>query len=120
MPIGSGGWGQSCARTTQFSIATSLSSCCGATSPLEPQPERSHEGVRGRSPIRLVTNQDPIRLLEVRQLATKRSGDMIKRVADLARGVLLLDTDMHADQEARLLSDGSHQQDSGERFEMSH
>ena len=48
---------------------------------------------------------------EVRALAAGRFGDMVKGVVDMARGVLLLDADMHADQEADLLSEGSRQAD---------
>ena len=36
---------------------------------------------------------------------------MVKGVVDLARGILLLDADMHADQEAALLAEGSRQAD---------
>ena len=39
--------------------------------------------------------------------AQARFGDMIKGVVDLQRGILLLDADLHADQEASLLADGS-------------
>ncbi len=48
---------------------------------------------------------------ELRQLATARFGDMTKAVVDLKRGVMLLDAELHADQEAALLADGSAQQD---------
>ena len=34
---------------------------------------------------------------------------MIKGVVDLERGILLLDADLHADQEASLLAEGSKQ-----------
>ena len=44
-------------------------------------------------------------------MAKARFGDMVKAVVDLRRGVMLLDADMHADQEAELLADGSAQQD---------
>lgn len=40
-----------------------------------------------------------------------RFRDMIKGVVDLRRRLLVLDADMHADQEASLLADGSHQRD---------
>ncbi len=40
-----------------------------------------------------------------------RFTDMVKGVVDLRRGVLLLDADMHADQEAVLLAEGSAQAD---------
>ena len=48
---------------------------------------------------------------DVRVLARGRFGDMVKGVVDLRRGVLLLDADMHADQEAELLAEGSAQVD---------
>lgn len=48
---------------------------------------------------------------ELRQLAERRFGDMTKAVVDLRRGVMLLDAELHADQEAALLADGSAQQD---------
>jgi hypothetical protein len=48
---------------------------------------------------------------ELRQLAKARFGDMVKVVVDLKRSVMLLDADMHADQEAELLAEGSAQQD---------
>lgn len=61
--------------------------------------------------MRLVTDQNPIVIEELRTLAATRFGDMVKGVADVARGILLIDADMHADQEALLLSEGSRQQD---------
>ena len=36
---------------------------------------------------------------------------MVKAVVDLRRGLMLLDADLHADQEAELLADGSAQED---------
>ena len=48
---------------------------------------------------------------ELRALAHGRFGDMVKGVVDLRRGVLVLDADMHADQEAELLAEGSAQPD---------
>lgn len=44
-------------------------------------------------------------------MAKSRFGDMVKAVVDLRRGIMLLDADLHADQEAELLADGSSQQD---------
>jgi hypothetical protein len=61
--------------------------------------------------MRRVTESHPISIDEVRTLAQGRFGDMIKGVVDLRRGILLLDADMHADQEAELLADGSAQVD---------
>lgn len=59
--------------------------------------------------MRRVTASDPISLGELRALAETRFGDLIKGVVDLERGILLLDADLHADQEASLLADGSTQ-----------
>ena len=59
--------------------------------------------------MRRVTESDTIGVDEIRVLAETRFGDMIKGVVDLERGILLLDADLHADQEASLLADGSKQ-----------
>jgi hypothetical protein len=61
--------------------------------------------------MRRVTADDPIPIDEVRRLAQERFGDMVKGVVDLRRGVMLLDADLHADQEAELLADGSAHRD---------
>src|SRR5512141_3473697 len=61
--------------------------------------------------MRTVTESNPIGVEEIRALARGRFGDMVKGVVDLRRGVLVLDADMHADQEAQLLAEGSAQAD---------
>jgi len=61
--------------------------------------------------MRRVTESHPVDLDELRRLAALRFGDMVKGVVDLRRSVLLLDADMHADQEAVLLEEGSAQAD---------
>ena len=48
---------------------------------------------------------------ELRRMAQGRFGDMVKAVVDLARDIMVLDAEMHADQEATLLAGGSRQQD---------
>jgi hypothetical protein len=58
-----------------------------------------------------VTESNPASLDQIRVLARTRFGDMIKGVVDLRRGILLLDADLHADQEAELLAEGSAQAD---------
>ena len=57
------------------------------------------------------TFANPVSLDQVRQLARGRFGDMVKAVVDLRRGLMVLDADLHADQEAELLADGSAQED---------
>jgi hypothetical protein len=61
--------------------------------------------------MRRVTELHTISLDELRTLAEGRFGDMVKGVVDLERGILLLDADLHADQEASLLAEGSKQAD---------
>jgi hypothetical protein len=61
--------------------------------------------------MRRVTEADPVSMDELRSLAAQRFGDMVKGVVDLRRGILLLDAELHADQEAELLAEGSSQQD---------
>ena len=58
-----------------------------------------------------VTEANPISLDDLRRMAKGRFGDMVKGVVDLRRGILLLDADMHADEEAELLKEGSAQRD---------
>jgi hypothetical protein len=57
------------------------------------------------------TEATPVSLDELRQMLGRRFTDLVKGVVDLKRGILLLDADMHADQEAALLSEGSAQAD---------
>ena len=61
--------------------------------------------------MRRVTEANPITVDELRALARGRFGDMVKGVVDLRREILVLDADMHADQEAALLAEGSAQPD---------
>lgn len=57
------------------------------------------------------TASHPVSLEQVRQLARERFGDMVKAVVDLRRAIMVLDADLHADQQAELLADGSAQED---------
>jgi len=61
--------------------------------------------------VRAVDESKPITVDELRLLAEGRFGDMVKAVVDLRRGLMLLDAEMHADQEAELLAGGSAQED---------
>jgi len=61
--------------------------------------------------MRRVTAADPISIDDLRRLAPGRFRDFVKGVVDLGRGVLLVDADMHADQEAALLAEGARQRD---------
>ena len=61
--------------------------------------------------MRRVTGSEPIAIGDLRALAPGRFRDFVKGVVDLRRGVMVLDADMHADQEAVLLAEGSDQRD---------
>jgi hypothetical protein len=58
-----------------------------------------------------VTAQEPISLEELRRLAAERFGDLVKAVVDLERRIMVVDAELHSDQEAELLASGSRQQD---------
>ena len=51
-----------------------------------------------------------ISISELKELAQNTFGDMIKCVADVKRGLLAVDADLHADLERLLLEDGSAQE----------
>ena len=46
---------------------------------------------------------------ELRQMAARRFGDLVKAVVDVDRKLLAVDAELHADLEALLLEDGSRQ-----------
>lgn len=48
---------------------------------------------------------------EVQKVAKERFGDMVKGVVDVEKGVLAIGGELHADEEALLLEQGSSQQD---------
>jgi len=54
---------------------------------------------------------DKISVIELRDMAEKMYGSLVKADVDIAKGVLLVDMEMHADGEAYLLENGSQQAD---------
>lgn len=48
---------------------------------------------------------------ELRELAHARFGDMVKAVVDVTRGIMAAGGELHSDEEALLLDDGSSQRD---------
>lgn len=59
--------------------------------------------------IRLV--RDAITLDELRAIAHEQFGDMVKAVVDVGQGFMAVGGDLHADEEATLLDEGSRQAD---------
>ncbi len=60
-------------------------------------------------PIRIV--REPIPVAELRQIASEQFGDFVKAVVDVRRDVLAIGGELHGDEEALLLDDGSRQTD---------
>jgi len=58
-------------------------------------------------PIKIV--DDFISITDLKALAKERFGDMVKGVVDLEKGVMALGAELHADEEAVLLEQGSKQ-----------
>lgn len=54
--------------------------------------------------------QHPISRTELTDIARNTFGDMVKAVADVKKGLLALDADLHADLEQMLLEEGSAQE----------
>ncbi len=57
--------------------------------------------------IRIITGK--ISLAELKKIAEERFGDMVKGVVDIEKGIMAIGGEMHADEEAVLLENGSSQ-----------
>ncbi|HSQ32465.1 MAG TPA: DUF5674 family protein [Gemmatimonadaceae bacterium] len=55
--------------------------------------------------------RDRLSLAEVADLAARRFGDMVKAAVDVSRGIMAIGGELHSDEEAMLLQDGSVQSD---------
>jgi len=55
--------------------------------------------------------RDEVRRSDLAALAESQFGDMVKAVVDVARGVMAIGGELHSDEEALLLDDGSRQAD---------
>lgn len=58
----------------------------------------------------IILVEKPISMGDLKALAQKRFGDMVKGVVDIEKGVMALGGDLHADEEAFLLEQGSRQE----------
>jgi hypothetical protein len=57
------------------------------------------------------TVTDTITITALERMAADRFGDLVKAVVDVERGIMVVDADMHADEEALLIEGGSRQRD---------
>lgn len=53
--------------------------------------------------------RDKIAIDELKQMAQKMHGDLVKAVVDIEKQIMMVDAAFHADQEAELLDNGSEQ-----------
>jgi hypothetical protein len=60
-------------------------------------------------PIEIV--REPITLDDLREIAREQFGDFVKAVVDVGRDVMAIGGELHADEEAVLLAEGSRQSD---------
>ena len=60
--------------------------------------------------LRLITTE-PITREELREMSKKMFGNLVKAVVDLEKQTMVVDAELHADQEAFLLENGSQQGD---------
>jgi len=57
----------------------------------------------------MVIIREMLKFDELKQMAARRFGDMVKAVVDVDRELIAVDAELHADLEALLLEDGSQQ-----------
>lgn len=55
--------------------------------------------------------EKPITVLQLKEIAQQRFGDMVKVVVDVKKGIMAVGGELHADEEALLLDRGSQQSD---------
>ena len=55
--------------------------------------------------------ETPISIQEVAKLAERQFGDMVKAAVDVGRGIMAIGGELHSDEEALLLENGSAQSD---------
>lgn len=53
--------------------------------------------------------KDKIFIAELKEMSTNKFGNLVKAVVDIEREIMAVDADLHADEEAALLEDGSSQ-----------
>ena len=59
--------------------------------------------------MKIIDNQTSI--TELKEMASQMFGNLVKAVVDIKKDILIVDAELHSDQEALLLSQGSNQKD---------
>jgi hypothetical protein len=61
--------------------------------------------------MRVVDRNNRVSLIELQEMATATFGDLVKAVVDVKRDTMVVDAELHADEEALLIANGSDQTD---------
>ena len=61
--------------------------------------------------MRTIKKGDPLTLSELTEMAEKMFGGLVKAVVDVKREIMVVDAELHADEENELLQSGSKQAD---------
>jgi len=59
--------------------------------------------------MKIVT--DKVNLAELKELAASMLGNLVKAVVDIKKEIIAVDAELHSDEEALLLKEGSNQED---------
>lgn len=61
--------------------------------------------------MRIIDKDDSLTIGELREMAERMFGGLVKAVVDVKRGIMAVDAELHADEESELLQAGSEQAD---------
>ncbi len=61
--------------------------------------------------MRIVDKEHKISKEELKKMLEKMFGELVKAVVDIKKEIMIVDADLHADQEKELLKNGSSQND---------
>ena len=59
--------------------------------------------------MKLIEKENEITVSELQEMARKMFGNLVKAVVDVEQGVMIIDADLHSDEEAQLIEQGSKQ-----------
>ncbi len=60
--------------------------------------------------MKIITQNNKISKQELKKMSVNMFGDLVKGVVDIKKGIMVVDADLHADQEKELLNNGSQQE----------
>lgn len=60
--------------------------------------------------MKTITKENKISKKELKKMAEDMFGDLVKAVVDIEKKIMIVDADLHADQEKKLLEEGSQQE----------